>query len=37
MIARFRDLDSILNIFEEKMTLLAIAFLNLRSPKNVVR
>ena len=34
--ARFRNLDSILNIFGEKMTLIAVVFLNLRTPKNVV-
>ena len=33
----FLNLDSILNIFEKKMTLIADVFLNLRTPKNVVR
>ena len=32
----FGNLDSILNIFKEKMTLKANVFLNLRTPKNVV-
>ena len=32
-----RHLDSILNIFKKKMTLIADVFLNLRTPKNVVR
>ena len=31
------NLDSILNIFKKKMTLIADIFLNLRTPKNVVR
>ena len=31
------NLDSILNIFKEKMTLIADVFLNLHTPKNVVR
>ena len=33
----FRNLDSISNIFEKKMTLIADVFLNLRTAKNVVR
>ena len=33
----FRNLDSILNIFKKKMPLIADAFLNLRTPKNVGR
>ena len=33
----FRNLNSILNIFKKKMTLIADVFLNLRTPKNVVR
>ena len=33
----FRNLYSILNIFEKKMTLIAVLFLNLRTSKNVVR
>ena len=33
----FRNLDSILNIFKKKMTLIADAFLNLRTLKNLVR
>ena len=33
----FRNLDSILNIFKKKMTLIADVFLNLRTPKDVVR
>ena len=33
----FVNLDSILNIFKKTMTLLAHVFLNLRTPKNVVR
>ena len=33
----FRKLDLILNIFEKKMTLIADVFLNLRTPKEVVR
>ena len=33
----FLNLDSILNIFKKKMTLTADVFLNLRTPKNVVR
>ena len=32
-----RNRDSILNISEEKMTLIADVFLNLRNPKNVGR
>ena len=32
-----RNLDSILYIFKKKMTLIADVFLNLRTPKNVVR
>ena len=32
-----RHLDSILNIFKKTMTLIADVFLNLRTPKNVVR
>ena len=34
---KFRNLDSILNIFRKKMTLIADRFLNLRTQKNVVR
>ena len=34
---RFVNLDSILNIFKKKMTLIAHLFLNLGSRKNVVR
>ena len=33
----FINLDSILNIFKERMTLIADVFLNLRTPKSVVR
>ena len=33
----FRNLYSIFNIFNKKMTLIANVFLNLRIPKNVVR
>ena len=33
----FRDLNLILNIFKKKMTLIADAFLNLRTPEDVVR
>ena len=33
----FGHSDSILNIFKKKMTLIAHVFLNLRTPKNVVR
>ena len=33
----FLNLDSILKIFRKKMTLIADVFLNLRTPKNVVR
>ena len=33
----FRNLDSILNIFKKKMTLIAEVFLNLQTPKKVVR
>ena len=33
----FLNLRSILNIFKIKMTLIADVFLNLRTPKNVVR
>ena len=33
----FLNLDSILNIFKKKMTLIADVFLNLRTPKDVVR
>ena len=33
----FWNLHSIFNIFKEKMTLIADVFLNLRTPKNVVR
>ena len=33
----FLNLDSILNIFEQKMTLRADVFVKLRTPKNVVR
>ena len=33
----FRNLDSILNIFRARMTLLADVFLNLQTPKSVVR
>ena len=32
-----RNLDSILNILEKKMTLIAKVFLNLRTPKSVLR
>ena len=31
------NLDSILNIFKKKMSLIADLFFNLRTPKNVVR
>ena len=31
------NLDSILNIFKKKMTVIGDIFLNLRTPKNVVR
>ena len=34
---RFVNLDSILNIFKKKMTLIAHVFLNLGTRKNVVR
>ena len=34
---RVLNLDSILNIFEKKMILIADVFLNWRTPKNVVR
>ena len=34
---QFRNLDSILNIFKRKMTLIADVFLNLKTPKNVLR
>ena len=34
---RFQNLDSILNIFKKKMNLIADVFLNLQTPKNVVR
>ena len=33
----FQNLDSILNSFKKKMTLIAEVFLNLPSPKKVVR
>ena len=33
----YGNLDSVLNILKKKMTLLADVFLNLRTPKNVVR
>ena len=33
----FLNLDSILKIYEKKMNLIADVFLNLRTPKNVVR
>ena len=33
----FRKLDSILNIFRKKLTLIADVFSNLGTPKNVVR
>ena len=33
----FQNLDSVLNIFEKKLTLIAVVFLNLRTPKNVIR
>ena len=33
----FVNLDSILNIFKKKMTLIADVFLNLGTPKDVVR
>ena len=34
---RFRNLDSILNIFKKNMTLIADVFLNWRTPENMVR
>ena len=34
---RFRNLHSILNILEKKMTLTTDVFFNLRTPKNAVR
>ena len=34
---QLQNLDLILNIFKKKMTLIAHVFLNLRTPKNVVR
>ena len=33
----FENLDSILNIFRKKMTLMADVFLNWRTPKNMLR
>ena len=33
----FLNLDSILKIFKKKMTLIADVFLNLRTPKDVLR
>ena len=33
----FQNLDPILNIFKKKMTLIADVFLNLQTPKNLVR
>ena len=33
----FLNLDSILKIYEKKMNLIADVFLNLRTPKNMVR
>ena len=33
----FRNLDPVLNIFKKKMTLIADAFLNVRTQKKVVR
>ena len=33
----FLNLDSIFNIFKKTMTLIADVFLNLRTPKNVLR
>ena len=33
----YGNLDSILNIFKKKMSLIADLFFNLRTPKNVVR
>ena len=33
----FLNLDSILNFFKKKMTLIADIFLNMLTPKNVVR
>ena len=35
--SHFVNLDSNLNIFKKKLTLIADVFLNLRTPKNVVR
>ena len=32
----FLNLDSIINVFEKNMTLIADVFVNLRTPKNVV-
>ena len=34
---KFRNLDSILNIFKKKVTLIPDIFSNLGTPKNVVR
>ena len=34
---KFRNLDSILNIFKKKMTLIPDIFFDLGTPKNVVR
>ena len=34
---RFRNLDATLNIFQKKMTLIPDIYLNLGTPKNVVR
>ena len=36
-VLHFVNLDSNLNVFKKKMTLIADVFLNLRTPKNVVR
>ena len=35
--ARFRNLDSVLKIFDKKVTLIADVFFKLRTPKNVIR
>ena len=34
---RFRNLDSIFHLFKQNMSFIADAFLNLRTPKNMVR
>ena len=34
---QFRNLDSVLNIFFQKITVIAYVFLNLRTPKNAAR